>query len=119
MSILRAHMGARVYRVNPFMTQHKGLSVCPTTHPISFLPICSLVANSLEYFLVLTSEMHRDSWVPVLLLCFTKMLQLNELQVRTPLGQSQEDECPPYLYMYMYMYVVCSLVSSKQVHIQK
>ncbi len=82
MGILQAHTGTRVYRVNTFMTQHKGLSVCPTTHPIPFLPICSLVANSLEYFLVLTSEMHRDSWVPVLLLCFTKMLQLNELQVR-------------------------------------
>ena len=41
----------------------------------------SLVVSALEYFLQLTSEMHREAWTPVLLLCFTKILQLHQHQV--------------------------------------
>ena len=35
-----------------------------------------LVNDGLEYFIALNSELHRDSWMPVLLLIFPKILQL-------------------------------------------
>ena len=42
----------------------------------------SLVTRALGYFILLSSEMHREAWTPVMLLCFTRMIQLKEEQVR-------------------------------------
>ena len=44
--------------------------------------LLTLVNGALEYFLLLTSEVHRESWTAVLLLMFTRMLQLNGKQVK-------------------------------------
>ena len=41
----------------------------------------SVVTRALGYFLLLTSDVHREAWTPVLLLCFTRILQLTESQV--------------------------------------
>ena len=38
--------------------------------------LLDLVNGGLEYFIALTSELHRDSWTPVLLLTFARILQL-------------------------------------------
>ena len=59
------------------------LTHTPHTHPSHTLTSHphSLVVSALEYFLQLTSEMHREAWTPVLLLCFTKILQLHQHQV--------------------------------------
>ena len=41
----------------------------------------SLVVSSLEYFLALTSDTHREAWTPVLLLLLTRALQLSTEEV--------------------------------------
>ena len=70
--------------------QNSSLSTNSHTHththtPLTRTPLTShphsLVESALEYFLQLTSEMHREAWTPVLLLCFTKILQLQQHQV--------------------------------------
>ena len=38
--------------------------------------LLQLVNGGLEYFLALSSELHRDSWTPVLLLIFSRIVQL-------------------------------------------
>ena len=38
--------------------------------------LLNLVSTSLSYFLSLSSEIHKDSWTPALLLIFTRILQL-------------------------------------------
>jgi len=43
--------------------------------------LLQLVNGGLEYFLQLTSEVHREAWTPVLLLIFVRMLQLQSQQV--------------------------------------
>lgn len=40
-----------------------------------------LVRSALDYFISLTSEGHRSSWQPVLLLLFTRILQLTNDEV--------------------------------------
>ena len=42
---------------------------------------CSAVTRALAYFLLLTSEVHREAWTPVLLLLFMRLLQLTQEQV--------------------------------------
>ena len=41
----------------------------------------SVVLNALEYFLTLTSDNHRDSWTTVLLLMFTRLMQVSDDEV--------------------------------------
>ena len=43
--------------------------------------LLQLVNGGLEYFLQLTSEVHREAWTSVLLLIFVQMLQLQSQQV--------------------------------------
>ena len=43
--------------------------------------LLDMVNGGLEYFLLLSSEVHRESWTPVLLLNLTRMLQLKPDQV--------------------------------------
>jgi hypothetical protein len=38
--------------------------------------LLDLVNGGLDYFIALSSELHRDSWTPVLLLIFARILQL-------------------------------------------
>ena len=38
--------------------------------------LLDLVNGGLDYFITLSSELHRDSWTPVLLLIFSRILQL-------------------------------------------
>ena len=38
--------------------------------------LLQLVNGGFEYFIALSSELHRDSWTPVLLLIFSRILQL-------------------------------------------
>jgi len=40
-----------------------------------------LTRDSLEYYLTLQSESHRDAWTNVLILLLTKLLKLNEERV--------------------------------------
>ncbi len=40
-----------------------------------------LTGDSLEYYLTLQSESHRDAWTNVLILLLTKLLKLNEERV--------------------------------------
>ncbi len=40
-----------------------------------------LTRDSLEYYLTLQSESHRDAWTNVLVLLLTKLLRLNEERV--------------------------------------
>ena len=65
-----------------------------STHTLTHSHTHSVVTRALSYFLLLSSEMHRDAWTPVLLLCFTRQLQLNEHQVHT-LTPSQPHTCTP------------------------
>ena len=44
--------------------------------------LIQLVNGSFEYFLALSSELHRDSWTTVLLLIFSRILQLPAEKVR-------------------------------------
>jgi brefeldin A-inhibited guanine nucleotide-exchange protein len=44
--------------------------------------LLSVVTRALSYFLLLSSEMHREAWTPVLLLCFTRLLQLTPQQFK-------------------------------------
>ena len=64
----------------------------------------SLMVSSMEYFLMLTSEMHRDSWTPVLLLCFTKILQLNQHQVHSI--------TPPHYHTIHHHTIACTITSA-------
>jgi brefeldin A-inhibited guanine nucleotide-exchange protein len=41
-----------------------------------------LARDSLEYYVTLQSESHRDAWTSVLILVFTKFLKLNDEQVK-------------------------------------
>ncbi|CAF4316452.1 unnamed protein product, partial [Adineta steineri] len=41
-----------------------------------------LARDSLEYYVALQSESHRDAWTNVLILIFTKFLKLNEERVK-------------------------------------
>ena len=43
--------------------------------------LLGLVNGGLEYFLLLSSEVHTESWTPVLLLILTRILQLQPHQV--------------------------------------
>lgn len=43
--------------------------------------LLKLVNGGLEYFLLLSSEIHREAWTAVLLLILTRMLQLDPEQV--------------------------------------
>ncbi len=43
--------------------------------------LLQMVNGGLEYFVQLTSEVHRDAWTPVLLLIFVRLLQLQSHQV--------------------------------------
>lgn len=38
--------------------------------------LLDLINGGLDYFITLSSELHRDSWTPVLLLIFSRILQL-------------------------------------------
>ena len=65
------------------------LSSPPPPHspsPTSPPPLHSVVTRALNYLLLLSSEMHREAWTPVLLLCFTRLLQLTPQQV-CPVGR--------------------------------
>ncbi len=41
-----------------------------------------LARDSLEYYVTLQSESHRDAWTNVLILIFTKFLKLNDERVK-------------------------------------
>lgn len=41
-----------------------------------------LARDSLEYYVILQSESHRDAWTSVLILLFTRLLKLNDERVR-------------------------------------
>lgn len=43
--------------------------------------LLELVNGGLKYFLQLTSEVHREAWIPVLLLMFIRIMQLHSDQV--------------------------------------
>ena len=44
--------------------------------------LLQLVNSGFEYFVALTSELHRESWTSVLLLVFSRILQLSVDKVR-------------------------------------
>lgn len=46
-------------------------------------PRFRLIQESLEYYLQLQSESHRDAWTNLFLLLFTKLLKLNDEQVKS------------------------------------
>lgn len=46
-------------------------------HELVETRLLQLVNGALEYFLQLTSEVHREAWTQVLLLLFIRMLQLH------------------------------------------
>ena len=48
--------------------------------------LLGLVNGGLEYFLLLSSEVHREAWTPVLLLILTRFLQLQPDQVCSQIG---------------------------------
>ena len=43
--------------------------------------LLGIVNGGLEYFLLLSSEIHRESWTPVILLILVRILQLQPHQV--------------------------------------
>lgn len=44
--------------------------------------LLGVINGGLEYYLLLSSEIHREAWTPVLLLILTRMLQLRPDQVK-------------------------------------
>ena len=50
-------------------------------HELVQTHLLQLVNGALEYFLQLTSEVHREAWTQVLLLLFVRMLQLRSNHV--------------------------------------
>ena len=51
-------------------------------HELVETHLLQLVNGALEYFLQLTSEIHREAWTQVLLLLFVRILQLCSNHVR-------------------------------------
>lgn len=50
-------------------------------HDVIERRLLTLVNGGLEYFLLLSSEIHRESWTPVILLILIRLLQLQPGQV--------------------------------------
>jgi brefeldin A-inhibited guanine nucleotide-exchange protein len=55
--------------------------------------LLGVVMRALGYFLLLSSEMHRDSWTPVLLLIFTRLLTLHHHQFKQHVSECYHHLC--------------------------